>query len=210
MRNISLQTIKKAWFTLVELLVALSISALVLIIIFYFVTDTVIQLAETNKNSKFLDDFARFSTRIDTHASTFPNTSVLVDTASWVWHDVVLLQDIEGTTGMLWWVVDATTYRLLPNSEYGVYKDAVIGYRLISSAELVSIIATPSLVYGYNFFGDKTFPDFKVKEFQAITYNSGSIVNIDLDIATTFEQDLVGVSWNQLPRDDLFEVNINF
>ena len=86
----------------------------------------------------------------------------------------------------------------------------MVGYRLISSSELADILATPANVYDFDFFRDKTFGDFKIKNFQAEFYNSGDIMSIDLSIATTFEQELVGESWEKLPRDELFEVNLNY
>lgn len=203
-------SIKKWWFTLVELIISLSISALVLIVIFYFVTDTVVQLADTNKNSKFLWDFSRFTSRINSHMSTFPDATILVDESLWVWHDVLLLQNPTANGGIIWGVVDTDTYKLLENSQYWKYKNTVMWYRLVSPSEIIDITTTPSNIYQYTFFGDKTFSDFKVKDFQIEYYNTGSIISIDLSIATTFETELVGEDWIVLPKDNLFEVNLNF
>jgi len=195
---------------LVELIIALAISALVLVIIFYFVTDTVVQLSETNKNSRFLGDFSRFTGRINSHASTFPDTDILIDQVDTAGHDILLLRNPESTSAIVWGVIDTDNYRLLPNSHYGTYRDAVLGYRLVSESELTDILATPANIYTYQFFGDKTFNDFKVQYFQLEYYNSNDIISIDLSIATTFEPDLVWENWDVLPKDSLFEVNLNF
>lgn len=200
----------KKWFTLLELIVAITISALVLIIIFHFVSDTVIQLAETNKKTRFLGDFARFTGQFNVHTSTFPDKQILINEPISIGYDVLLLKNIDGTAAMLWGVVDGETGKLVSNADYDVYKNAVLWYRLISSVELLDITATPSLAYNYEFFGDKTFLDFTVKSFQVEYFNSTDIINIDLDIGTNFEEDLVGLSWNTLPQDSLFEVNMNF
>jgi len=202
--------IKKAWFTLVELMVALSISALVLLVIFNFITDTIVQLVETNRKSQFLWDFARFTGRMNSHMSTFSNTSILIDQSDTVWQDVLLLKNIEWNAGMVWWVVDASTFKLLPNSKYGKYENAVMWYRLISSAELADITATPTNIYNYSFFWDKTFSDFKVKKFQTEYFNGTDILSIDLSIETTYEPELLWIDWSTLPTENLFEVNINF
>jgi len=205
-----MQSLKRLWFTLVELIVALSISALVLVIIFYFVTDTVIQLSETDKNSRFLGDFSRFTGRINSHASTFPNVDILIDQTDAVGHDVLLFTNPESTSWIIWWVLDADTYRLLENADYGTYRNAVMWYRLVSESELTSILSSPTTVYTYDFFGDKTFNDFKIQYFQSHYYNSNNIMSIDLSIATAFDLDLVWENWDVLPKDNLFEVNLNF
>lgn len=200
----------KKWFTLLELIVAITISALVLIIIFHFVSDTVIQLADTNKKTRFLSDFARFTSQLNAHTSTFPDKQILINESVTSWYDVLLLENLQGTAAMLWWVVDGNTRRLVPNSEYSTYKNTVLGYRLISSTELSDITATPALVYDYDFFWDKTFVDFNVKSFQVEYFNTTDLISIDLDVGTYFEEDLLGISWNNLPKDSLFQVNLNF
>jgi len=42
------------------------------------------------------------------------------------------LQQETGRDAILWGVVDATNYKLIPNSKFGVYENAVVGYRLLS------------------------------------------------------------------------------
>lgn len=142
--------------------------------------------------------------------SSFPTADILIDNSENLWHDVLLLRNPESTSGIVWWVVDSNTYTLLPNSEFWKYKDAVIWYRLVSESEITDILATPANIYSYTFFGDKTFSDFKVKDFQAEFYNTTDIISIDLSIVTVFEPDLVWDDWGILPKDSLFEVNLNF
>lgn len=77
-----LRKISKQAYTLTELLIAVTISAIVLIIIFFFVTDSLIQLSETEKNSRFLTDFARFTSQFQSQSTTFPNASFLIDNTS--------------------------------------------------------------------------------------------------------------------------------
>lgn len=87
-----LQKISKQAYTLVELIIAVSISAVVLIIIFFFVTDSLVQLSETEKGSRFLTDFARFSSQLQSQSTTFPNASFLIDNTSTSGFDIILLQ----------------------------------------------------------------------------------------------------------------------
>lgn len=198
------------WFTLTELIIAVAISALVLVVVFNFVADTITNLAETNKNTRFLSDFARYTSRIDAHTSTFSSGTILIDQAVEDGHDVLLFTDPQESSAVLWGVVDTNTYRLLPNTLALTYQDAVVWYRLISTDELASINANPTIVYDYDFFGDKTFQDFKVHTFQAEYFNNRDIVSIDMSVETTFDIEKVWILWSELPRDELFEVNLNF
>jgi hypothetical protein len=53
------------------------------------------------------------------------------------------------------------------------------------------VLATPAIVYDYDFFGDKTFQDFKVRTFQGEYFNGQDIISIDMSIETTFDIDKV-------------------
>ncbi len=202
--------IRHVWFTLTELVIAISISALVLIVIFNFVADTVSQLADTNKNTRFLSDFSRFTSRLNTYANTFLSGSILIDQPENVGHDVLVFYNPEQTSWVLWWVVDAWNYKLLDNNKIDTYQDAVVWYRLLSDSELTALLADTTLAYGYDFFGDKTFDDFKIHEFQAEYYNNQDIMSLDMSAVKSFDIEKVGIAWQELPRDDLFEVNLNF
>ena len=142
--------------------------------------------------------------------SSFSDTSILIDQPESTGNDVLLLKNLEWTDGMVWWVVDAETLKLLPNTKYTSYQNAVMWYRLVSSVELSDIAATPLNIYNYTFFWDKVFSDFKVKWFQAVYFNGTDIMSVDLSIVPIFEEELIGISWNMLPKDTLFKVNLNF
>ena len=53
---------KKKAFTLVELIIAIFISVTVLGGIFYFVSEVIVQISQTESEAKFLKDFYSFST----------------------------------------------------------------------------------------------------------------------------------------------------
>lgn len=97
-----LHKISRQAYTLAELLIAVSISAIVLIIIFYFVTDSLIQLSDTEKNSRFLTDFARFTSQFQSQSTTFPNASFLIDNTSTGGFDIIILERQVGLDGILW------------------------------------------------------------------------------------------------------------
>lgn len=85
-----------------------------------------------------------------------------------------------------------------------------MGYRILSASEIVSLQATPTNAYDLQFFGDKTFSDFKVKNFQGEFYNTGKILSLDIEVVRVYEPEKEGILWSTLPRDGIFDVNLNF
>lgn len=204
------QKLSKSAYTLTELLIAVAISAMVLIIIFFFITDTLIQLADTEKNSRFLTDFSRFSSQFQEYSSTFSSSSILINNTSTGWFDAILLERDASSDSILWAVVDMDLLKAIPNTEFWKYKNAVMGYRVLSPAETVSLKATPTNLYSLDFFWDKIFEGFKVKNLQASFFNAGSILSMNMEVVRLFEIEKLNTLWQTQDRSGIFDVILNY
>lgn len=194
---------KKA-FTIVELIVSLFISVILLGWIFYFISDTIIWITRSSTQSQFLKDFYSFSTLLDSW-----ETSVLLDNDPWIF-DVWILQDYQASSWILIGVVDAKTYMLSSTWSARLYTKNHLWYRSLSESELIDIAGNPDIVYSYTFFPDKLFYNFHVKGFQLQEYNYGPIMDMNLLIFTDFNEALMGESWENVSKEDVFEYSIVF
>ncbi len=200
----------KKGFTLTELIIAVSISAIVLIFIFNFVADIIGSLSYTNKKAQIFTSFYEFVAEVDNYKSSFPRMNVFVNVSSNVWNDIVILRNIEGNYGIMLWVVDKASMKLAKNSTYPFYTEKILWYRELTDANLIEISWDANKIYEYEFFQDKVFDDLLVKSFQAELYNTGAILDLNIYLNTDFSPDLLWSEWSGLSQEWIYKINLNF
>lgn len=168
-------------------------------------SDTILWIARASAHAKFLKDFYGFTTIIETG-----NVELLYDYSPEVAPDVVLLTDFDGNSGIIIGVVNQDTLKLSSTWSALQYKKNSLWYRSVSQTEITQVRATPSLAYGYNFFPDKVFSNFYMKNFQIENFNSGAILEMMLTIFPRYTESLDGENWEELPQDELFRYSIIF
>jgi hypothetical protein len=93
---------------------------------------------------------------------------------------------------------------------YELYYDKVLGYRQLSETELTNINSNPSLVYDLKFFPDKLFDGLKMKDFQMSIYNSGTIINMDLDVLLYYNDSNKDLRLDNINPEDIININLIF
>lgn len=185
-------------FTIVELMVSITISIILLWGIFYFMSDTILGISRSSSQTEFLRDFYGFTTILDTG-----NLEILHDYTGW-WFDVAMLTSIDEASWVLVWVVDRPSARLSPASQWNIYHESVLWYRPLSSTEISDIQTDSSIVYDYDFSPGNLFTRFNLRDFQLLSYNSGSLVEMRLDIFPIYNSNFFWESWDSLPQDEIF------
>ncbi len=204
MRRQSFLDKKQNAFTIVELIVAVFISVILLWGVFYFLSDTILGIARSSSQAKFLRDFYSFTSIFDTG-----DMEILHDHPDGNF-DVGLIKSIDGTSGVLLWVIDVQTYKLVPLSQSGKYMQNYLAYRPLSQTELADIAIDPDVVYDYLFLRDKIFYNFFVANMQLQEYGGGTNVVMDLQIFTEFRQALEGDQVREIPQDNFYTYSIVF
>lgn len=194
----------KKGFTIVELMVSIVISIILLGGIFYFLSDTINGIARSSSQAKFLKDFYSFTTILDTG-----ETEILFDYGAGV-YDVALLRNLDNTSGVILWVVDENSRRLVSSGSTSIYNKNYLWYRSVSQSELTTIDSTPEVVYSYDFFPDKLFYNFHLRDFQLQQYNSWATMDMNLKIFTEFYDWLTWKRWADIPQDDIYEYSVVF
>lgn len=200
----------KKGFTLTELVIAVSISAIILIFIFNFVADIIGTLSYTKKKAWVFSSFYEFNAVIDNYKSSFPQINIFVNVSSNIWNDVIIFRNIQGTHGIMLWVVDKASMKLAKNSTYPFYTEKILWYRELTDANITEILWDANKIYEYKFFQDKVFDDLLVKSFQAEIYNTGAILDIDIYLNTDFSSELLWSEWSGLSQEWIYKINLNF
>ncbi len=191
-------------FTIVELMVSITISVILLWWIFYFMGDTILGISRSSSQANFLKNFYGFTTILDTG-----DLEVLHDYSD-IWFDVAILRAPDGQSWVLIWVTDKETLRLSPVSQWDIYHNSVLWYRALSSVEMSNIDSDSTIVYDYDFFPDKLFDTFNLRDFQLESFNTGSTVEMTLDIFPYYNPNFKWQNWNTLPRDEIFTYSLVF
>ena len=201
----------KKWFTLIELILAIFISSIVLLIVFTFTSDIVVEILYSNQKSQLLVSIDDMKAKMNNYRNIFLTGGVLVDNETGTGSDVLVLQHTNGQDGIVFWVVNADTLQLVDNSNYNSYGEYVLGYRGLSSSELSLLSSNSGAVYDLAFKKDKLYTSLVTSDLQILEFNSGAIFDMTLDFVISFNKWLTGeLLFNELPRSDFIRYNINF
>jgi hypothetical protein len=200
----------KKWFTFTELIVAITISTILLIFIFKFVADTVNILSETTRKSRILVSFYEFVVRFDNYRNNFPIATIVKDFSQGYGYDVVLLKTFDSKIWVLFWVVNKDTMMLDGTWSYNQFWPKIVWFRELTQWDITSINSNPDMVYTYSFFEDKVFSPLIMRNFQTDLYNSGTIVDMNVWVLLSEFSGLEWTSWSQVPLADIYKVNLNF
>jgi uncharacterized membrane protein len=74
-----MNTINRGGLTLVELVIAVTISALIMFFIGGFVANSLNEIAESNVESRFQEDFVNFNGTLNNYRNVFLTGSVFID-----------------------------------------------------------------------------------------------------------------------------------
>jgi prepilin-type N-terminal cleavage/methylation domain-containing protein len=193
---------KKA-FTFIELVISTVISAIVLLIIFWAVADSIKEISYSIKYSNVLVSYNSLFSKINNYRNIFKSWSILINNTDWTWNDVLILNNTDWSNWVIFWVINKDTMKLEENSNYQYYNDKIIWYRNLSEQEIIDLNLNSLEVYNYTFYNDKIFEELKIKDFQLDLYNSWSIIELTLGVNVPFHEWL---KWKKF--SEIWSVNI--
>lgn len=200
-------------FTLVELLVATIISSVVLLAVFSITSDVLDEAVFTNKSVTSFSSLYEVDRELNKYKNIYSTGIILIDNTSNVWSDVYMFLNTDNSKWLLVWIVNNYDRLLVPNTDHNLYKDNSLWFRKLTWTWIINnILSTSSIVYwsDYVFQKDKIFSNFKLKNLQMISYNSGSIREFKFSVNMFFNENLIWESWDELLKDRLLDFTINF
>ncbi len=193
------------WFTLTELIIGITISAVVLLAVLGFISNVMSDFGKTRKKTEFITTLYDFTAKVNEYTALYDNSSI-INTVNW--HDVLFLYNT-GSTGVIFWIVnDSGSLDSVANA--WIYDSKLIGYKELTATQVNDTILDSNEVYWYSFFGDKIFHDMYMKSFEMISFNSWALVNLDLEILVYYKPDLIGQDFDTLTATDVFQLSLTF
>lgn len=192
--------------TLIELVIWITITWIIMVIVIFFISSSIENLASSSLKTKSIDQFFTFRDTMNRIIKSWYNNFTLY----WTWsRTVILLKNNFDTSWYLFWVIDYYDKKLQSQE---IYWENVVAYRKVSQLELSDIDTNSGVIYDYDFLNDKILIDMRVKDFNVELYNAWSILDIYLSIVLRKDNYMFweSLTWAILDTKDIMEFNLNF
>lgn len=180
-------------FTLIEIVVAITISVLIMGGLLGFLTKVQSDIVLSKQSTRIYTNLTDFIGVMRNFGKLYGSGSVIVQGTGV--YDVGLFMRPDKTSGVLVWVVeqkDGNLSKLDPVSNKGIYGKKVIAYQKLTAGQISSILASTGSVYNVNFSDEGLFKELTMTDLSIVPYNSGSLFEYKLDVETPFYEALQG------------------
>ncbi|MCH2188234.1 hypothetical protein MK079_00190 [Candidatus Gracilibacteria bacterium] len=192
--------------TFVELVVSLTLTALILFIVVRFVSDGLDTLDQNRTQIGLSDSIITLQETLhDIYDAGYQTFDIPIDALPQVGNDVFIMKKLDESDGYIFGVVDKNIGNIEPL--YNTYSERVFAYRRISSDEINAIALDNNQANLLTFFPDKMFDGAVVRDFQVTSYNSGTIMDLEFSVLDT-DFDSYG-SWEQIPDRNIFDFSLS-
>ncbi len=196
------------WFTLVETIVAISISSILFMFLFGFIVDSLKEVKESKEKTQFFLSFSSFNAKMKNFSEAFYKYSFVKSFDVWVWSDIILLKNEKETFWIAIWIVNKDTMKF--DNDYGKYWEKLLWYSELSQNRLAEIGTNPEKIYDYKIYKDKLFEGIYTKDFQVGTYNSNTILNLELELVPNYSYNLDWEEWKNIDKKEFFKLVLIF
>lgn len=202
----------KRGFTLIEIIIAISISLLIMAGLSTFLIKTNTMIYTAQRKGDIYISLTDAVDRINSLKRSYSSGSLFIDDPNG--YDVLLFTDTGATSGVLVGVVDndptSTGYLLLDaTGSYATYGNKALGIQELSQSQLSSLTITGA--YSIPFHADKVFPSLLPKTFSVVAYNSGTIFDTHLELFPAYFSSYRGKPLSSIPMEDApGSINLDF
>lgn len=201
-------------FTLVEMIISVTISALIIGGSSFFIFKTNSDAQTTKNRTQIHTEMTTYMDRMNYVRSNYSTGSILVDTPNG--YDVILLANSGATAGVLIGVVNLALTdstggaKLDPVSGSGTYGNKALGVQELTSTQVSSLVSTPTNAYNVVFQSNRYYPALQAQRFSVTTYNSGSLFEINAGIYERFLETLAGKPVSAAENETVLPFNLVF
>lgn len=183
----------KRGFTLPEIVVAITISVMIMGGIFGFLTTLQNDIVQSKQVTRVYTNLTDFIGTMNNFNKLYSSGSVIVG-GSGV-YNVGLLVRPDKSAGVLIGVVEQksgnTVFQLDPPANKNIYGKKVIAYQKLTASQISFILASTGSVYTTDFSNEGLFSDLSVTDFSITPYNGGKLLEYTFQVETPFYENLV-------------------
>lgn len=183
----------KKGFTLPEIVVAITISVMIMGGIFGFLTSLQKDILQSKQSTLVYTNLTDFIGTMNNFEKLYASGSVIVS-GSGV-YNVALLIRPDKSAGVLIGVAEqktGNTFRLDPVANKNTYGKKVIAYQKLTASQITSILAFTGSVYVTDFSNEGLFQNLPVTDFLITPYNAGKLFEYRFNVETPFYENLTG------------------
>ncbi len=158
--------------TLVELIIAVTISSIVLLFVVVYISDVLWLIWESRKATSNFVELQEISQTLQQLKYKYPVASI--DSSAGA--EVLILKNIEDTDAVAIGIIQADTKNLSDASQIPVYSQKFLARRFLLETE-------SSFDNSISFSGSEFFPNISIKDidFEIFNFASGSLVEMNLE-----------------------------
>lgn len=201
-----------AGFTLIEIVVAITISVIIMGGVLGFLTKVQNDIVTSKQSTRVYTSLTDFMGIMRNFGKLYGSGSVIVESTGA--YNVWLLVRSDKTSWILIWIVEekgGNLSKLDPVANKGTYGKKVIAYQKLTAWQISSILASTGSVYDVEFNNEWLFKDLTTTDFLITPYNSGSIFEYKLTIGTPFYAELTGRLLTDIePKITIFPFTLDF
>lgn len=198
----------KKWLTLVELIIAITISAILFSFLFIFISDSIDSLNTSNAKTQIMDNIFNTKNKIARYIKSWYISNNIIGTW-WISNKVLYLKTEDEKLWVIFWIINIDTMKL---QNYNTYWRNYIWYRDLSNKEVEEINLDNSKIYDMIFHRDKIIDWWIVKSFNPELYNSGGIINLDIEYLNNLNESLIWESFSgiYINKDEIYKTSLVF
>lgn len=195
--------------TLIELIISVTISSILFLIVFLFISDSVEQLANNHVKMSSIDESFEFKDKISRFARWWFTDATIIN---WTFdseytgstnpnpNSILYLKKFDWTEWLLIWIVDIETKKMQKNYTYW---DNFLAYKYISKDRMDILDNDNNLVFDEVFTNDKIFQWLRMKDFNVETYNDWNIIDIYYTVINLFDDSTFFLDFADFYIDEL-------
>lgn len=193
---------KNKGFTLVEIVVAITISVMVIGGLSVFLTKTQTDILSSRQKTAVYTNLSDFIGAMRNFTKLYESGSIVVSGSG---YNTVLMMKRDKTSGVLIGVVGqgnaGNVSKLDPVANKGIYGKKVIAYQKLTGSQVADILANTGSVYGIDFSDEGLFKELPVTDFSVTPYNTGAILEYHITVEVPYYESSSGKLRNTITQE---------
>lgn len=200
------------WFTIMEVVIAISISTLIIIWLSFFIWEINYKIISSQKKWNIYIEINDFIDKMWVKKNLYWSSSIFTQNQN---YNALLMTNLLQNSWILIWVVNfdynSPYYlKLDPDSNKNIYNKKVLAMKQLTESQVSQIITNSWSIFSINFFEDNLYPNLLTKSFNLSDYNSWSIIEMKISF---YENYLNGYLWknlSEIPEIKYYDITLNF
>ncbi len=187
--------------TLVELIIAITISSIVLLFVVVYISDVLWLIWESRKSTSNFVELQKISQTLQDLKYKYPVASIDDSTGE----EVLILKNIQDTDGVVIWIIQSDTKNLSNVSDISLYSQKYLARRFLLSTE-------STFNSNISFSGSEFFPNISVKDvdFEIFNFSSWSIIEMNLEFMKNYSTNRLWENISDMDVQNFQNYNFSF